>query len=69
MAVNPGGAFLVNVSKAGANQVANEHQRLTMKPNDVVTRPEMARIMLATCARCGAAVHGDGMVVPGAAPL
>ena len=50
MAVNPGGAVLVNVSKAGANQVANEHQRLTTEPNDAVTRPEMARAKLAMSA-------------------
>ena len=62
-----GGAVLVNISKARAKEVASEHQRLTTEPNDAVTRPEMARTALATCARCGAVAHGDGTAVPGAA--
>ena len=62
-----GGAVPVNVSKARAKEVASELQRLTIEPYDALSRPKMARAELATCARGGAAVHGEGMAVPATA--
>ena len=57
----------MNVSKARAKEVASKLQRLTTEPYDALSRPEMARAELATCARGGAVVHGDGTAVPATA--
>ena len=56
----------MNVNKARAKG-ASELQQLTTEPYDALSRPEMARAELATCARGGAVVHGDGTAVPATA--
>jgi len=58
-----GDAVPVNISTAGAKQVADEHQRLTTEPKGAMNQPEMAQAEPATCARCGAVEHGNGTTV------
>ena len=56
-------------SEDEAKNLASELKELPIETVEMSVQPEMARAELATCARGGAAAHGDGTAALGKAGL